>query len=235
MARFRIVVVCAALVAALAGGQARAEDSDVARAKKTYTRGMAHYHLREYVQAISAFEEAYRIHPDPVFLYNIAQAHRLSDKPEEALHFYRTYLRAAPKAANKREVDGRIEELQAVVNAKRNAATAPPQGPLTPSGTVTKTIVEPTPPSTPPTPPPALPPPSPSPEPIVKSPYPSPPPVAPVAPERRRTKPWVWGVVAGGVIVAAGLAVGLGVGLTVGRESPSSYPSVSYALEGGVR
>jgi tetratricopeptide (TPR) repeat protein len=248
--RWLLVLVCAVLVAALGTGRAWAEDPDVVRAKKSYTRGMAHYHLREYSQAIAAFEEAYRIHPDPVFLFNIAQANRLSEKYEEALHFYRTYLRAAPKAPNKKEVEARIEELQALVRAHKNISSAPPVGPLTPAATAppveksvaTKEPASPAQPAQPsqPQPPTAVEKPAPkpvarpAPTNVVATPAPTPARSSSPASDRK-TKPWVWGVVAGSVVVAAGLAVGLGVGLSVGRSAPNSYPSISYALEGGTR
>ena len=36
---------------------------------------------------------------DPVFLYNIAQCHRLLGENAEAVRFYRRYLEAAPAAS----------------------------------------------------------------------------------------------------------------------------------------
>jgi len=236
------VLLAIAIVVAIPVGAARADDGDVARAKQAFTRGMAHYHLREYGQAIAAFEEGYRTHPDPVFLFNIAQAHRLAERYEEALHFYRTYLSAAPRTPDRKIVEARIEELRALVRAHKTVSAAPPQGALTP-GSAEK----------PPAPeaPAAVPAKAPA---LVEQPVvvEKPPQAAPAVerpraarllvakpaarPEVERKRKWVLGLVIGGAVVAVGAAVGLGVGLTVGRPSASSaYPSVSYALDAGVR
>src|SRR5260370_3860665 len=95
MQKLTILVVFAALLdgTALAkppAGAAAHDDPDVAAAKKHFQRGVAHYNLTEYREAISEFQDAYRLHPDPVFLYNLGQSYRLSDQPELALQFYKT-------------------------------------------------------------------------------------------------------------------------------------------------
>lgn len=87
-------------------------DPDVVEAKRHFERGLAHYNLREYLNAIEEFESAYRFKPDPVFLYNLGQAHRLANDPEHALYFYKAYLRNLPNAENRAEVEGRIAELE---------------------------------------------------------------------------------------------------------------------------
>jgi iron complex outermembrane receptor protein len=111
------------LLAAASVGHAKSDDSEKAEAKKHFQRGLARYNLTEYKEAAIEFQAAYRLHPDPVFLYNLAQSYRLSNQPEEALRFYRTYLRAEPRAANRREVESRIQDLE------RQIATAPPPKP----------------------------------------------------------------------------------------------------------
>src|SRR5438874_13033300 len=75
-------------------------DPDVIEAKRHYERGLAHYNLREYLNAIDEFQAAYRYKPDPVFLFNLGQANRLASNAEQALYFYRAYLRNLPEAQN---------------------------------------------------------------------------------------------------------------------------------------
>jgi tetratricopeptide (TPR) repeat protein len=87
--------------------------------------GLAHYNLQEYKDAIADFEAAYRLKPDPVFLYNLAQAHRLPDSLERALYFYRAFLRASPSAPNRREVEERITTLERAIAEKIEVAKPP--------------------------------------------------------------------------------------------------------------
>jgi hypothetical protein len=121
-----------AAVLLLAGAARATDDPDVVEAKKHFQRGTAHYNLREYKEAAVEFQAAYRLHPDAVFLYNLAQSYRLADDPEQALYFYRAYLRSSPKAPNKREVDGRIADLEKLMDAKKQAAR-PPDATLAPA------------------------------------------------------------------------------------------------------
>src|SRR5690349_18139441 len=77
-----------------------------------YAEGEQAYALGRYAQAISAFKRGWELKPDPVFLYNIAQAYRLADDLREAVFFYRRYLALAPAAKNRAEVEQRIRELE---------------------------------------------------------------------------------------------------------------------------
>jgi len=122
--------ICAILCIALASAAARADDERVPEAQKRYEAGMASYHLEEYDKAIEEWEAGYRLKPAPQFLYNIAQAYRLSNRPEKALGFYQKYLKLAPKAANRREVERHIEALGKVVEQQKQAAERPSQQPM---------------------------------------------------------------------------------------------------------
>ena len=63
------------------------------KVKKLFEDGMVQYDLRRFDVAITLFEKAFETRPDPVFLYNIAQAHRMAGRPAEAAAFYRNFLR----------------------------------------------------------------------------------------------------------------------------------------------
>ena len=79
------------------------DDPAVQEIKRHYDSGLAHFNLQEYPQAIEEFEAASRLPPDPVFLYNLAQAHRLAEHHERALYFYRTFLRSSADPRNRRD------------------------------------------------------------------------------------------------------------------------------------
>jgi tetratricopeptide (TPR) repeat protein len=186
-------------------GLAAASPSDTEEAKQHYARGTAHYNLREYKEAVTEFEAAYRLAPDPVFLYNLGQCNRLMGNNEEALHFYRSYLRMQPDSPNRAEVEGRIEKLEAEI-AAHPRPVAPPASAAPPL-----------------TPPPAVTTPTPAATSAVavraiggSSPH-----------ERARPvykKWWFWTVIG---VAAAGAATGLALGLT-SETSPRSYPQVNF-------
>ncbi|HVU49781.1 MAG TPA: tetratricopeptide repeat protein [Polyangia bacterium] len=131
-------------------GPARAEGGD---AKARYMSGQSHYNLNEFTEALQDFKEAYRLHPDPAFLFNIAQCERQLGDFDEAIKFYRSYLRNKPDATNAREVQHKIDELKGLSEAKRKSKEGAPQSVIAPT--------------------------SPPPE---ASPHTAPPPAAPIAP-----------------------------------------------------
>ena len=86
-------------------------------AKEHYNQATRHYQLGHYQDALGEFEAAYMGVPDPAFLFNIAQCHRKMGHDKEAVGFYRSYLRSAPNAPNRADVQKRIQELE---GGKRN-------------------------------------------------------------------------------------------------------------------
>jgi len=87
-------------------------ESQLADAKQRYAAASRLYDLAEYEGALTEFKEAYRAVGDPAFLFNIAQCHRKLGHTQDAITFYKTYLRRAPNAANRAEVEHRITELE---------------------------------------------------------------------------------------------------------------------------
>jgi tetratricopeptide (TPR) repeat protein len=100
---------------------------DAQAAKAHYEAGVRHFDLSEYEPALADFKEAYRNKPDPALLYNIAQCHRRLGHTDEAIAFYRSYLRRAPGAKNREEVERRISELGTIRDAE-NAAISNSNG-----------------------------------------------------------------------------------------------------------
>ena len=74
-------------------------------------------------EAIKEFEAAYEAKSDPAF-YDAPQSHRLAGHANEALRLYRTYLRYVPKAANRADIEVRIQELEKT--APSGPAPSPP-------------------------------------------------------------------------------------------------------------
>ena len=91
---------------------------------------MAEFTLENFGKAIELFEEGFREEPEPVFLYNIAQAHRLAGHPAEALKYYKKYLALMPTAKNRPEVEEHVANLEKAVASTPLPAKpepAPPQ------------------------------------------------------------------------------------------------------------
>jgi hypothetical protein len=100
------------------------EASQGALARQHHAAGSRLYDLAEYEAALREFKEAYRVVADPAFLFNIAQCHRKLGNTKDAITFYRTYLRRAPQAVNRGEVERRIAELERA-QSEAAAATVP--------------------------------------------------------------------------------------------------------------
>ncbi len=132
--RFRTVILVA-MFALLAPRVSHAAP-DKAKAKVLYEQAMQHYNVGEFDEAAKLFIDAYKAAPDPTFLYNTAQAYRLGGNHQKALFFYKSYLRDAPNAANREEVEKRIEQLKLIQEPP--SETKPPEGTTTPpDGTTT--------------------------------------------------------------------------------------------------
>jgi hypothetical protein len=126
-----------------------------------YQQATRAYDLGKYQEAVDEYQKVYEIDGDPVMLYNIGQAYRLNDQPQESIHFYRRYLQRSPEARNRDDVERKIAALEKLIEERRKAAAAvaPPPPKLEP----------------PPPPPKVEPPPPPVVTPVVVAPAPPPP------------------------------------------------------------
>jgi tetratricopeptide (TPR) repeat protein len=126
-----LVAFASFLVLGSVGPAGAAEPSRDAKqeAKARFIAGQSHYNLNEFTEALREFKEAYRLYPDPVFLFNLGQCERQLDHYEEAIRFYRTFLREQPKAPNRQDVVHKIAEMEAALKAKEAEEKAAPVTP----------------------------------------------------------------------------------------------------------
>ncbi len=120
------------LVALLAGSAAADPDADATAAND---EGLRLYDIHEWDGAIAKFKEAYRLRPDPLSLFNLAQASRLKGDCGEALQFYRTYKRNYPDQPNIAKAEKFIAEMEACApkpEPPKPAVIAPIQTPPPP-------------------------------------------------------------------------------------------------------
>jgi hypothetical protein len=111
---------------------ARAGDPKLDAARAHSQEGDAYYKLEKYANAITEYEQAYLAKPDPSFLYNIAQCHRLMGNGAQAIHFYRRFLKDAPNAPNRPVAEKHIRDLEDLA-AHGSAPAAPPPVPVAPA------------------------------------------------------------------------------------------------------
>jgi tetratricopeptide (TPR) repeat protein len=144
-------VVTATLILALAtiaqaGGADRPKDVK-AEAKARFMAGQSHYNLNEFAAALVEFKEAYRLLPDPVFLYNSGQCERQLGHFEEAIRFYRSYLREQPKTPNRQDVLHKIDEMEDAQRAKTTEVdkTAAPKQPTAAAASAAPSAIAPPP------------------------------------------------------------------------------------------
>jgi tetratricopeptide (TPR) repeat protein len=144
-----LMVVCATLGAPIfAGAQTESEKK---QAKEHFEKASRLYEIQKYGDAIAEYESAYLLVEDPALLFNIGQAYRLWDKPEDAIRSYKNYLRRRPDATNRADVEKKIVDLENQIEEKRIATTpAPILAPAVSPPTITPPIATPVTSQTPP-------------------------------------------------------------------------------------
>jgi tetratricopeptide (TPR) repeat protein len=116
-----ILVVTGAWLGTPAAARAQSESAGrSAEARRHFEAGTRLYAKGQLVEALSEFEQANAIKPDPSLLYDLAQTHRGLGHDRSALTFYRAFLEAAPYAPNREEVIGKIKVLEEEL-ARRDA------------------------------------------------------------------------------------------------------------------
>jgi tetratricopeptide (TPR) repeat protein len=127
------IALLAVLLIARPAAAAPPTPDEKAKAREHYQKGLVHYDIKEFSEALAEFKNAYRVVQDPAFLFNIAQCYRKLGQDIEALDYYRNYARRFPNAPNRSEVDRRIQEIEHELEAKRasNPPTPPEKKPET--------------------------------------------------------------------------------------------------------
>ena len=106
----------AALVIGFLAREAAAQPDKVA-AQAAFTDGQQRYAAGDYLPAAMKFEAAYAADPDPVYLFNVAQAYRLGNACPKAVAYYKRFLAAVPNPPNLAKVNQYLEQSEACVKA----------------------------------------------------------------------------------------------------------------------
>ncbi len=116
------VVASAAALLLVASAYAQPVPPDKAKVKqaKAYVdAGLAAQNGNDYDTAIVFYSKAYDLVPHPVLLFNIAQAHRLAGRMDQAINAYQRFLATHPQGAEAQIARDLLDEL-----TKRSAEQA---------------------------------------------------------------------------------------------------------------
>lgn len=87
-------------------------DEMTQEARVFFERGVAMFRRRRYDAALQAFTAAYNFARLPEVVYNLAVASERTGHLQDAIDYYREYLRARPDGPDRRIVERRVAELR---------------------------------------------------------------------------------------------------------------------------
>jgi tetratricopeptide (TPR) repeat protein len=123
----RVAVLTVVLLASSAFAQPKKLEAETA-----YKRGQSLYMKDDYEGAAKQFKAAYDLDPDPVYLFNIAQAMRLANKCADASAYYKRFLVEAKKAPNEEVVKQYIVDVDECAKQQEPPKVEPPPVEQTP-------------------------------------------------------------------------------------------------------
>jgi tetratricopeptide (TPR) repeat protein len=109
VARFLVALCLVGLAARAASAEQPARDS----ARQHFERGEKLYALTKFSDALDEYQKAFDALPLADFLFNIGQCYRNLGDYDSAVFSYRQYLKLAPSAPNRPQVEQLIGELEA--------------------------------------------------------------------------------------------------------------------------
>lgn len=118
---------------AVTSGEAGASDTPKQQAASRFLDGQRKFNEGSFIEAAEAFNAAYELDADPVYLYNSAQAYRRGGACARAADYYRRFLAVVPNPPNLDKVLHYLGDLDACVRAEASStAETPPAAPVAP-------------------------------------------------------------------------------------------------------
>ena len=87
-------------------------DDMTAESRTFFLRGVAMFRRHRYDAALAAFTAAYRFAQLPEVIYNLAVASERTEHTQDAIDYYREYLRVRPTDPGRATIEHHIEELR---------------------------------------------------------------------------------------------------------------------------
>jgi tetratricopeptide (TPR) repeat protein len=94
---------------------------DTEQARSLYERGLDAFKKQDYIGAIAALEESYRLYPTPNTLFAWAQAERLNDNCDAAVRLYRKFLQENAKLEQSQLVRENLALCEEQITTAENA------------------------------------------------------------------------------------------------------------------
>lgn len=91
---------------------------DRARAIELFRSSQGAYDEGRFAEAADMLEEAYRLDPNPILLYNLARARESAGQLDLAAEAWRRYLRESPDADDRSAVEARLAAIEAQLEEK---------------------------------------------------------------------------------------------------------------------
>jgi tetratricopeptide (TPR) repeat protein len=88
------------------------DDEVTAEARTFFERGVAMFRRGRFDSALTAFVAAYRFSPLPEVVYNLAIVSERTEHIQDAIDYYREYLRAVPNDPDRASIETTIHELE---------------------------------------------------------------------------------------------------------------------------
>jgi hypothetical protein len=108
-----IACITLALAAFAATASAQPTPDQLEKAKAAFTEGKALHDQGKLPEAVEKFKESYRLSQNPLLLYNIGFTLDEAGQKDNALLYYRKFLSdAPPTAAQRKQVDERVKQLE---------------------------------------------------------------------------------------------------------------------------
>ncbi len=117
-------VVAPSTVLAAPAGPSRAVQAQV-----LYDLGVAAFRGRDFVKADRYFQDAFKLDPSPVLLYNLARAAEERGEAKLAIGRYRRYLKDYPNAEDSAQVQQRVRVMDAVLRKAKQGQLKVEQAP----------------------------------------------------------------------------------------------------------
>jgi tetratricopeptide (TPR) repeat protein len=121
----------AAIVVLLVAAPAAAQ-TDQERALTLFEESRGHYDAGRFDRAIELLQEAYRLQPEPILLYNMGRAYEGADQVREAADAYERYLNDAGDVRDRGALEARLRTLRERIareDAERDRPAPPPPPP----------------------------------------------------------------------------------------------------------
>lgn len=119
MRHHSLILFCVLLLSSIAF--ANQDPSRDAAAQISQARQL--FEEQKFSEAAQALQEAYRLAPNPLYLFNAGQSYRKAEDKPRALDLYREFLRIAPEHKLAEEARGYVRDLESAIAMQSSLST----------------------------------------------------------------------------------------------------------------